>query len=366
MQEDAYIADAVEIAKDKAQYDAAVKGILSDRNVLAWILSKTVMELEGVPIEVIKDCIEGEPEVSRVYVDPGRSNQTVINEDTEDKVPYEGAVRFDIRFCVITPDRQRIRLIINVEAQKKFYPGYDLVTRGIYYAARMISSQKEKEFSGNNYDDIKKVYSIWICMNTPKYVQNTITEYRIQQHKLYGNYRGKARYDLMSVVMLCLGNPEDNDYMNNEYQKLLRLLAVLSSPEIAPNGKLKVLEEEYHIAATREMEEDVNYMCNWSEGVIEWAIEKAEKIVEERTQKIAEEAQRKAEEESQRKAEEAQRKAVEEAQKIAEEATRKEAAKALVQSVENLMDSLNISAEKACELLKTEWQDYTAAKEKIL
>lgn len=41
-----------------------------------------------------------------------------------------------------------------VEGQNDFYPGYDIVTRGIFYTARLISSQLETEFTGSNYGDI--------------------------------------------------------------------------------------------------------------------------------------------------------------------------------------------------------------------
>ena len=36
--------------------------------------------------------------------------------------------------------------MINIEAQKKWNPGYEIVTRGIFYCARMISGQKHTEF----------------------------------------------------------------------------------------------------------------------------------------------------------------------------------------------------------------------------
>ncbi|MDY2818937.1 MAG: hypothetical protein SOT36_01915 [Hominisplanchenecus sp.] len=83
-----------------------------------------------------------------------------------DKVPGEGAVYYDIRFYALAPARTgRIRLILNVEAQKSFRPGYEIVTRGIFYGARMISAQLGTEFEHSKYDDIRKVYSVWICMN---------------------------------------------------------------------------------------------------------------------------------------------------------------------------------------------------------
>ena len=31
--------------------------------------------------------------------------------------------------------------------------------------SRLVSSQKERDFVNTNYDDIKQVFSIWICMN---------------------------------------------------------------------------------------------------------------------------------------------------------------------------------------------------------
>lgn len=281
MKEYSHIADAVELAKDRAEYDNPLKHILANKTILAWIASRSAKELKGYSVDVIKDCIEGEPEISSIPVSPGHTNEAITGQNTEDNVAYEGTVYFDIRFTIMTPGKERIRLILNVEAQKKFKPGYDLVTRGVYYGARMISSQKEREFTGSDYDNIKKVYSIWICMNVPKYAQNTITEYSIQPTKLYGDFRGKARYDLMSIIFICLGKPSRKKGLaDDEHQQLLDLLAMVSSPEIPVKDKLTSLESDYHIATTRDVKEEISSMCNWSEGIIERAIdEKTEKYI---------------------------------------------------------------------------------------
>ena len=121
----------------------------------------------------------------------------------------EGQVTFDIRFHAVTPGMEQVKLIINVEAQKSFTPGYDIVTRAVYYCARLLSSQMGVEFTPKSYDGIKKVYSIWICFDVPEYAENTITEYKIQPNSLYGDFQGKVRYDLFSAVMVCLGKKED-------------------------------------------------------------------------------------------------------------------------------------------------------------
>lgn len=101
MQETTYIADAVEIAKDKSEYDTSIKTILSDKNVLAWIISRSVKELKGYPIDVIKNCIEGEPEISKIPIVPGKTNEAIRGDNTEDKVLNEGTVYFDIRFTIL-------------------------------------------------------------------------------------------------------------------------------------------------------------------------------------------------------------------------------------------------------------------------
>lgn len=334
MKEKTFIADAVEIAKDKAEYDGSIKNILSDKSILAWITSCSVKELRGYPIDVIKGCIEGEPEISKVPVAPGRTNEAITGDNTEDKVLHEGTVYFDIRFTIITPDKEKIKLIINVEAQKNFYPGYDLVTRGVYYGARMISSQKEREFVGSDYDNIKKVYSIWICMDAPLYAQNTITEYSIQPMKLYGDYPGDARYDLMSVVMICLGNSEKGlQNEESEYRKLLDLLTMISSHKVPVEQKLMMLEQEYHIATTRELKEGFSSMCNWSEGVIE-RIRKD--VIEEVTAKVTSEV----------------------TEKVTSEVTMKNNMNAII----NIMQRLQMSFEEACDILQVNPDEYEELK----
>lgn len=102
---------------------------------------------------------------------PGETNQEQIaGMMNEDKVAGEGTVYFEIRFSVYVPTSEgRVKVIVNIEAQKNFQLGYEIVTRGIYYCARMISAQLGTEFSNSEYNSVKKVYSIWICMNVAAY-----------------------------------------------------------------------------------------------------------------------------------------------------------------------------------------------------
>ncbi len=130
--------------------------------------------------------------------------QSVGQEDTS---LTEHTITYDIRFTALAPsDGEPIRLIINVEAQGSNTPGYPLLKRAIYYCSRMISAQYGTEFTNADYDKIKKVYSIWICLSPKKEQQNTITRYRMCEENMAGTVRAdKAEYDLLTVIMLCLG-----------------------------------------------------------------------------------------------------------------------------------------------------------------
>ena len=154
---------------------------------------------------------------------------------------------------------------MNVEAQNDFYPGYPLTKRGIYYCCRMISSQYGREFTGSHYEKLKKVYSIWICMNPPRNRENTITRYRLTEEHLVGKAVELVQnYDLLSIVMLCLGGPDSENY-----DGVLRMLDVLLSHETSEAEKRRILQDDYDIQMTRTMESEVSVMCNLSKGVME-------------------------------------------------------------------------------------------------
>ena len=263
----------IDITDKKAEYDENVKYLLSEKIILAHILVYAVKEYSGMKPEEVVELIEGTPQVSKIAVNPGESNMPEITGDNvEDIIPYEGKITYDIRFRALVPGcDEMIQLIMDVEAQKDYYPGYDLLTRGIYYGARMISAQKGSEFVGNDYNKIKKVYSIWICMNVPGYAENTITEYGIQKRNIAGMFPDdKGRYDLMSVIMICLSKKV---VQAEETTKLQRLLGTLLSSEMTKAEKKDIMESEYGIPMKQEIERRVNTMCNLGEAIEERGIE---------------------------------------------------------------------------------------------
>ena len=107
-------------------------------------------------------------------------------------------------------------------------------------------------------------------MNPPKNRRNTITQYSIQEKHIIGEAVEQIRnYDLMSAVMICLGDEDDKNYGG-----LLKFLEVLLSEEKSPETKKEILETEFDVPMTQTLESEVRRMCNLSQGVMERAMEK--------------------------------------------------------------------------------------------
>jgi len=275
------IANAVNAAGDKAQYDTHVKRLLAQKSILAHILVKTIDEFKGMKPEDVVKYIEGEPSISVVPVEPGLANmekpdaagQRIVGLNTENAEINEGLVRFDIIFYVRMKNGLS-QIIVNIEAQKDEPTEYKILNRAIFYVSRMISSQKERDFVNTNYDDIKQVFSIWICMNMD---DNSLSHIHLTKDELLKPCNWKGNLDLLNIVLIGITNeiPE-----HDEKYEMHRLIGALLSSELKEREKLDIIEHEYNIPTSQEFREDVRIMCNLSTGIEERATEKtSEKFI---------------------------------------------------------------------------------------
>ncbi len=273
-----HLADRLDIADLRAAYDENAKLLLAEKEILSYVLAHAVREYRGMKPEDILLLIEEPLQVSQNPVLPGHERDKeellpeITGDCTENSIPGEGSIVFDVKFHARLSDMPvPAKLLIDVEAQKNYYPGYDIVTRGVFYGSRMISAQYGTEFFNAEYDKLKKVYSIWVCMEVPAYAENTVTEYSLSQNNLDGSFpKGKSRYDLLSVIVI--GLPKNPEKLTDK--RLPRLLGILFSMELSVAEKKRILETEYHIPMTREINRRENIMCNLSEGIWERGIEK--------------------------------------------------------------------------------------------
>ena len=264
--------------------DRNIKEFLSNKVILAWILKYSVEEFRDFQISEIEDMIEGEVDIGKIRLEPGLDNiffrkkgEKIDGMSRENHVPKEGTIFFDIRFFVRYPKNgDLIKLIINVEAQNKF--NISIIKRAVVYCARMISAQIRQEFTPPDYGEVKKVISIWLCFNPPKYARDTITSFRIQQKNQYGNLPiGKLESDVMEVILICMAEEKrkkeegksQEEWICESQNKLIRMLGVALSKKLTSTEKMNMLESEYDLAMDYKMKTEVNDMCNYSEGVRE-------------------------------------------------------------------------------------------------
>lgn len=138
-----------------------------------------------------------------------------MNEQTEMKSVTEKLIRYNVHFMARNPrlsdEHLIVRLHIDLEIQNDYRPSapkYPIIKRGIYYCARELSAQMGRLTAMTNYDDLEKVYSVWICNeNIPERERNTISAYRITKEDIWGSVEeDEAIYDLMTAIIIRRGS----------------------------------------------------------------------------------------------------------------------------------------------------------------
>jgi hypothetical protein len=266
---DTEINNALKAVDMEAQYDEKAKRLLGNKYILAYILINTIREFKGMNPKDVIPYIEGEPYIGTIPVETGLTNlrkeetgQRVVGFNTENAEINEGMVRFDIVFYVRMKDGIS-QIIINVEAQKDEPTEYDILNRAIFYVSRLVSSQKERDFVNTKYNDIKRVFSIWICMNMD---ENSMDYVHLTNDKVLGNHKWEGKLDLLNIVLIGLA--EELPKQDEQYG-LHRLLAALFSSGLSVDEKLNIMETEYHIPLEDNTRKEVSIMCNLSQGVLE-------------------------------------------------------------------------------------------------
>ncbi len=265
-----------------AAYDTLAKRFLARKAILAHILKNVVSEFADCSLQDIeRKYIEGDPAANTNTI-PLDDTLDIKGKHTESNSPLEGIVTFDIIFDALTPSTgEPIKLIINIEPQKTTTSiDYKLMKRAVYYVARLISSQKEKEFYGDNYNGLKKVYSIWITMDVQNYRANSIQEYSLTEKILHGEFHDELQnYDLLKIIILNLG-------IKPTSHKLLNLLHLLFMDLKSSDEKEKILCDEYDITLTRDMRKELTDMGGLMEPLLKVATEQvAEKTAAETEKK---------------------------------------------------------------------------------
>ena len=140
---------------------------------------------------------------------------------------------------------QSIPVFVNVEPQEVYAPGYDLRNRALFYASCMIADQKDSVFDHSNYDDLRKVCSIWVCTNPPKEDANTIVSYSLEQHDLFGDCHPNP-FDKLQIVLVHVGTEKDKNYTG-----IMPLLNACLSKKVSTNYR-KTISKQYNVHLEQE------------------------------------------------------------------------------------------------------------------
>ncbi len=323
MESNTPVSRTIDTAYRNPKLDEACKKVLSFKIILAHILKGCLAEFKDFDAnEIAEKYIEGKPLVSEEAV---HQNEGIVidGKNTEDSSIDEGTARYDILFDVCIPvSNEQVKLIINIEAQSRIKSLHNLLRRARYYCARMLSHQYGREFVNGEYEKIKKVISIWVLTNPYVEMRNTIKRIHLTETNLVGNAPNlRGYYDTDEVVLLCLGREKDGNYSG-----LIKMLDVLFSEDVSLNTKKQVLESEYDIKMSEEMQTEVYEMCDYSLGVYDRGVEKG--IEKGLVQGIAQGSEN-----------------------------------TLLENIKNIMEGLSMPLEKALELLKVPKSDYAKYEE---
>ena len=200
-----------------AEYDAGMKQLMSNKEIIVPILQMTVPEFKTCSQEEILQCLD----ISSITKDDFVSDIPNIEKDlrlakeeSELSSLVEKLVRFDIRFKIKNPqlstEKIRVNLHIDMEAQRSYRPSnpsYPVLKRAVYYVARDLSAQLSNITQVTDYSKLEKCYSIWICTeDIPKKLQNTLTEYSLSKKDIIGETdEPDEDYDLLTVILIRQG-----------------------------------------------------------------------------------------------------------------------------------------------------------------
>ncbi len=152
---------------DSITPDQRFKNVFSNKKILAVLVKHTIDFYKDCSAEQIMELMDA-AELDR-EVSAGRTN--TASAEISDIAEY--TTKFDVFTKIaLPPDKVRyykkkkiaVRIILDLEMQRKHAPGYPLVKRAGFYAARMLSSQKGAVTDDTIYEDLQPVYTVWVTL----------------------------------------------------------------------------------------------------------------------------------------------------------------------------------------------------------
>ena len=229
--------------------DQNCKAIVGSQEMLARMIHEFVREAKHLSINEIMEIIKDEHRFKWL--------------NNENMIPSYGTVKFDLFCCIDLPQLNGInkRIYLNVEIQNNVHPGYSLVTRGIAYVFRILTTQWGTEYDDKNYDGMKKVYSLWIMPQASKRKDGNVDVYKVKKERKNGKEENKEKYDKGELVMIYLNQKHDTTKKYPIHDEVLMPLVVFLNNRIDFQGKKEIIKEY----GFKETEREVKEMCDYAD-----------------------------------------------------------------------------------------------------
>lgn len=249
------LSESLATAGIHAQYNQHAINILSFKAVAANILKYGLKEFRDYDQDyIIRECL---CDVKRkVAVHPGvrDDNEKLIEMNSENIIPLEGEVRFDVIYEAKIPGKDiPYYIIIDVEMQKNSSVQYPIVVRAIYYVARIISKEYGTVFTDSNYQNIQKACTIWILPEKGNGISRV--EFNITENSEEIGLKD-SDIDKEEIIVTGMG-PDDEPNLGD-------FLYTLFSEELTIEQKKEKLRIRYKMIMEKEMEEEELKMLSLS------------------------------------------------------------------------------------------------------
>lgn len=161
-------------------WDGRLKQVWSNRSVFALytcILYKMLSPKSKYTFNDVYTWIAEGPYVDTVPAEEGATNKSDDSQylrflNNENAAANEGKVLFDVLAKVVAGKMHS--MLIDTEFQNKIHTKYPMANRIYFYDERLLASSKEREFTNSNFQDMPTVLGVWILLDPPAYMENTM------------------------------------------------------------------------------------------------------------------------------------------------------------------------------------------------
>ena len=202
-------------------------------------------EFYGMPREKIEDAIVKDSEGN-----PLDFNSELGGLNTS-------LVRLDTLVEAVTPDKKNsIRIRFNIETQAVANPGYLITNRAQSYAAMLLATQNKDCTGSKKYTDLRKVYTVWVCLNPSGEEVNSVNRFGMLPHP--SNVSCTSIPSLMEIILINLCK-----IYSDEGPSITDLLNLIFSVGTDDEKRQNVLKKRYNLEVDLELIREVRQMTDW-------------------------------------------------------------------------------------------------------